>query len=299
VQEFFPKHVRVSVWDETIGQRRDITVAKSLVGIVENPFYAVMNEPNSTLQRLNKKLMLLDMSDNRVGSGKLDVLVKFPFQVRGERRTIDAMRRIEDLENQLNNSQVGVAWIDATEQVIQLNRAVENKLLEQVKQLRLDLFSELGLTPEILNGTADANALVNYISRTLEPILTAITQEMTRKFLTKTARTQGHRVKYFPNLLKLIPLKDLAEIADKLSRNEIVTGNEFRSFLGLMPSKDPKADMLLNTNNVKYTVDANGVPIPDPGAQAPAVDEDAEVAAALDELDAELAKILDEVPQAS
>lgn len=250
VQEFLSQSqkVRVSVWNERTGQRQDVTMPKKNVALVENPYAAVMNEPNSTLQRLNRKLQLLDMSDDRVSSGKLDVLVKFPFQVRGERKEQDAARRIEDLEKQLNNNQIGVAWIDATEQVIQLNRSVENKLLEQVKQLRLDLFSELGLTPEILNGTADSEALVNYISRTLEPILTAFTQEMTRKFITKTARTQGARVKYFPNLFKLIPLKDLAEIADKLSRNEIVTSNEFRAFLGLRPSNDPKADTLRNPN---------------------------------------------------
>jgi hypothetical protein len=285
--------VRVSVWNPDVNQRVDLTLPKKLVGIVENPFYAVMNEPNSTLQRLNKKLMLLDMSDSRVSSGKLDVLVKFPFQVRGDRKQQDAARRIEELEKQLNDSPHGVAWIDATEQVIQMNRAVENKLLEQVQILRKDLFSELGLTPEILNGTADSDALVNYISRTLEPILTAITQEMRRKFLTKTARTQGHTVKYFPNLFKLIPLKDLAEIADKLSRNEIVTGNEFRSFLGLKPSKDPKADTLRNPN-IPSAMD--GVLPPEAGGAVASEEEDAEVAAALDGLEAELDSILGSIP---
>lgn len=248
VQEFMAQHVRVSVWNERTGRRHDVTMLKKNVAIVENPYYAVMNEPNSTLQRLNKKLMLLDMTDNRVSSGKLDLLVKFPFQVRGDRKEQDAARRIEILEQQLNNSQTGVAYIDATEQVVQLNRAVENKLLEQVKLLRLDLFSELGITPEILNGTADPDAVMSYISRTIEPILTAISQEMRRKFLTKTARTQGQTVKFFPNLFKMLPLKDVAEIADKLTRNEIVTSNEFRSFLGLRPSKDPKADQLRNSN---------------------------------------------------
>lgn len=248
VQEFKGKHVRVSVWNEDKNQRVDVTVLKKDVGIVENPYYAVMNEPNSTLQRLNKKLMLLDMTDNRVSSGKLDLLVKFPFQVRGDRKEADAARRIEILEQQLNNSQTGVAYIDATEQVVQLNRAVENKLLEQVKTLRLDLFSELGLTPEILNGTADGDAIQNYMSRTLEPILKAITLEMKRKFLTKTGRTQGQTVKYFPNVFRMIPLKDLAELGDKLIRNEVVTANEFRSFVGLRPSKDPKADQLYNPN---------------------------------------------------
>lgn len=264
VQEFMAQHVRVSVWNERTNQRQDVTMLKKNVGIVENPYYAVMNEPNSTLQRLNRKLQLLDMSDNRINNGKLDVLIQFPFQVRGDRKQLDAARRIEDLEKQLNDSQHGVAWIDATEHVIQMNRAVENKLLEQVQGLRLDLFSELGLTPEILNGTADADALVNYISRTLEPILTAVVQEMRRKFLTKTARTQGQTVKYFPNLFKMIPLKELAEIADKLTRNEIVTGNEFRSFLGLKPSKDPKADLLRNPN----------VPQPgDPGIPTSGIDD--------------------------
>ena len=298
IVEYMAQHVRVSVWNQRTQQRQDVTMLKQNVAIITNPFYAVMNEPNSTLQRLNRKLQLLDMSDDRVSSGKLDVLVKFPFQVRGEQKRLDAERRIEDLEKQLNNNQIGVAYIDATEQVIQLNRAVENKLLEQVKELRTDLFSELGVTREILNGTADSEAIVHYISRTIEPILKAITQEFRRKFLTKTARTQGQTVKYFPNLFKLIPIKELAEIADKLSRNEIVTSNEFRSFLGLRPSKDPKADQLINSNNIRY--DANGNPI---GGASPspidAATSGEDVASqAFDEIDAELASMIDSLSQA-
>jgi hypothetical protein len=298
VQEFMAMHVRVKVWNQRTNQYQDVTMLKKNVGIVENPYYAVMNEPNSTLQRLNRKLQLLDMSDDRVSSGKLDVLVKFPFQVRGDKKEQDAARRIEDLEKQLNNSQIGVAWIDATEQVIQLNRAVENKLLEQVKELRTDLFSELGLTREILNGTADAEAIVNYISRTLEPILTAITQEMRRKFLTKTARTQGQTVKYFPNLLKLIPLKELAEIADKLSRNEIVTSNEFRSFLGLKPSKDPKADSLRNPN-IPQPEDGTDPALAGGNAEGTGqLEEDDIVNQAFDDFDAQLGAMLDTANQA-
>jgi hypothetical protein len=291
------QHVRVAVWNERTQQRQDVTMLKKNVCIVTNPFYAVMNEPNSTMRRLSRKLQLLDMSDDRVSSGKLDVLVKFPFQVRGDQKRADAERRIEDLERQLNNNQIGVAYIDATEQVIQLNRAVENKLLEQVKELRTDLFAELGITREILNGTASAEAIQNYMSRTIEPILKAIVQEMRRKFLTKTARTQGQTVKYFPDLFKLIPIKDLAEIADKLSRNEIVTSNEFRSFLGLKPSKDPKANMLLNTNNIKYNPD--GLPAT-PGEETDVAPDDGQteddiVAQAFDDFDAQLSGMLDEL----
>lgn len=243
-----PQHVRVEVYNDKLGIRQEVTLDKKYVAIVENPLYSVMNEPNSTLQRLIRKLNLLDNMDELVSSGKLDMIIQLPYVIKSEARRADANRRRTEIEQQLRGSQYGIAYTDGTEKIIQLNRPVENNLLKQVEWLVAQLYSQLGITPEVMNGTADEPTMKNYHNRTTEPIMAAVIEEMRRKFITKTARTQGQSIMAYRDPFKMVPISDLAEIADKLSRNEIVTPNEMRQFMGIKPSKDPNADKLMNSN---------------------------------------------------
>lgn len=248
ILEWAPDRVKVRAYNEKTGQKQDIWVPKTVVAIVENPFYSVMNEPNSTLQRLVHKLSLLDNVDEISSKGKLDIIIQLPYVVKSEARQKQAEKRRTAIEEQLTGSTYGIAYTDGTEKITQLNRAVENNLLEQVQYLQEQLFNELGLTPAIMNGTADDTAMLNYINRTVAPILTAITEAMAMKFLTKTARTQGQTIMSFPQSLKMIPISQLADIVDKLSRNQVVSPNEFRAAMGLKPSSEPQAGKLVNSN---------------------------------------------------
>jgi Tfp pilus assembly major pilin PilA len=265
IVQWMPKHIRVSLYNEATGRREEVTVEKRFVAIIENPLYAVMNEPNSTLQRLIRKLNLLDAVDEQSSSGKLDMIIQLPYVIKSEARRQQADQRRKDIEFQLKGSQYGIAYTDGTEKITQLNRPAENNLLKQVEYLMTMLYSQLGLTAEVMNGTADEKAMLNYINRTIEPVLGAIAGEMNRKFLTKTARTQNQAIRYFRDPFKLVPMSDLAEMADKFTRNEIVSSNEFRTFIGMKPSKDPKADQLINSN------------MPQPAAIAAPVDPSAPV----------------------
>lgn len=245
---WFPQHVRVELYDERDGQRKEVTLEKTAVAIVENPLYTVMNEPNSTLQRLTRKLKLLDTMDDAAGSGKLDLIIQLPYVVKSEARRADAARRRKEISDQLRGSDYGIAYTDGTEKITQLNRPVENNLLGQIQYLTDKLYSELGLTPEVMNGTADEPTMKNYYNRTIDPIVMAVVEAMRRTFVTKTARSQGQSIMAYRDPFKMVPISDLAEIADKLSRNEIVTPNEMRQFMGIKPSTDPKADKLMNSN---------------------------------------------------
>lgn len=272
VLQWYPQHVRVRAYNEKSGQNEDLTLPKSMVALVENPFYAVMNEPNSTLQRLVHKLSLLDNVDEISSSGKLDIIIQLPYVVKTETRKTQAENRRKELQEQLQNSTYGIAYTDGTEKITQLNRAVENNLLEQVKYLKEELYNELGLTPEIMNGTADDVAMLNYMNRTIEPILDAIVEAMARTFLTKTARTQGQTIMYFQSPFKMLPISKLAEVVDVLSRNQVVTPNEIRPALGLKPSKQPQANKLVNSNMPIDKQVTDGTP---PAAlEAPAPPED-------------------------
>lgn len=246
--EWYPQHVKVRVYNEKTGRKEDLVMLKRVVAIIENPFYAVTNEPNSTLQRLVRKLNLLDAVDEQSSSGKLDLIIQLPYVIKSEARREQAEKRRKDIENQLSGSKYGIAYTDGTEHITQLNRAVENNLMNQVKYLTELLYSQLGITQSILDGTADEKTMLNYQNRTIEPILSAITDEMKRKFLTKTARTQGQSIVFFSNPFKLIPLEKMAEIADKFTRNEIMSPNEIRQITGMKPSGDPSADELRNRN---------------------------------------------------
>lgn len=248
IVDWYPQHVKVSIYNELKGIRQEIILAKRAVAIVENPFYSVMNEPNSTLQRLVRKLALLDSVDEATGSGKLDLIIQLPYVIKSEARQQQAEKRRQEIEFQLRGSQYGIAYTDGTEKITQLNRPAENNLLKQIEYLTNQLFSQLGLTPEVMNGTADEKVMVGYFNRTIEPILDAITQAVQRSFIGIERAKKGERVKYFRDPFKLVPVSDLAEIADKFSRNEILTSNEIRGFLGFMPHDDPKADKLLNSN---------------------------------------------------
>lgn len=248
IVKWMPQDVKVNLYNEKRGVREEITLPKRIVAIVENPLYAVMNEPNSTLQRLIRKLNLLDAIDDQSASGKLDIIIQLPYAVKSDMKREQADQRRKDIEFQLKGSKYGIAYIDGTEKVTQLNRPAENNLMEQVKFLMETLYSQLGLTPEVMNGTADEAAMLNYQNRTIEPILTAITLNMKRKFLTKTARTQGHSIMFFRDPFKLVPLSVIAEIADKFTRNEILSSNEVRGIVGLKPSTEAKADQLRNSN---------------------------------------------------
>ena len=248
IVEWYPSHVRVSVYNDRVGRREEITLSKDTVAIIENPLYAVINEPNSTMQRLIRKLNLLDVIDEQSGSGKLDLIIQLPYVVKSPTRKAQAEERRKDIEMQLAGSKYGIAYTDGTEKITQLNRSVDNNLMKQIEYLTNMLYSQLGITQAILDGSADEKAMLNYYDRTVEPIISAIVDEMKRKFLTKTARTQLQSISYFRNPFKLIPVNDLAEIADKMTRNEIMTSNEIRQIIGMKPSKDPNADQLRNAN---------------------------------------------------
>ena len=248
ILEWFPMHIRARVYDEKSGRLKDITVPKRTTAIIENPFYSVMNEPNSTLQRLVRKLNILDVIDEQSGSGKLDIIVQVPYVIKGATKIAQAEDRRKEIETQLHDSKYGIAYIDATEKVIQLNRPVENNLMAQIKFLTEMLYSQLGMTLGILDGSATQETLLNYQNRIIEPVLAPIRDEITRKFLSKTARTQGQTIMIFQDPFKMIPLDKLAEIADKFTRNEIMTSNEMRGKIGMKPSKAPGADELRNKN---------------------------------------------------
>lgn len=245
---WYPQHVRVSLYNDRTGLREEVVLNKRNVAIVENPLYSVMNEPNSTLQRLIRKLSLLDAVDEQSSSGKLDIIIQLPYVIKTDARREQAEKRRSDIEEQLKGSKYGIAYTDGTERITQLNRPAENNLWAQVTDLTEMLYTHLGLTPEIMNGTASETAMLNYYQRTIRPIMNAVSQAMQRTFLTKTARTQGQAIAFYRNPFQLIPISQLADIADKLIRNEVVTSNEIRGFLAMKPSTDPKADQLNNPN---------------------------------------------------
>ena len=245
---WFPKHVRVSLYNEFIGRKEEKNIPKDKIAIVENPFYAIVNEPNSTMQRLVRKLNILDAIDEQSGSGKLDLIIQLPYAIKSEARRAQAEDRRKDIEKQLSGSKFGIAYTDSTEKITQINRAVENNLMGQIEYLTKMLFSQLGMTQEILDGTANEQTMLNYYSRTIEPILSAIAVEMKRKFLTKTARTQSQSIEVFRDPFKSVTVNVVSEIADKFTRNEIMSSNEIRQIIGMIPSTDPSADELRNKN---------------------------------------------------
>ena len=248
VVEWYPSHIRVRVYNERIGRKEEIIVPKKTVSIIENPLYAVMNEPNSTMQRLIRKLNLLDHIDEQSGAGKLDLIIQLPYIIKSDARRQQAEQRRKDIEMQLAGSKYGIAYTDGTERITQLNRPVENNLMKQIEYLTSMLYSQLGITQTILDGSADEQTMLNYYSRSIEPIVSAVVDEMKRKFLTKTARSQKQTIMFFRDAFKLVPVNSIAEIADKFTRNEIMTSNEIRQVLGMKPADDPKADMLRNSN---------------------------------------------------
>lgn len=246
--EWYPEHVKVKVYNERTGKKEDILVPKKTVAIIENPLYSVMNEPNSTLQRLIRKLTLLDVIDEQSSSGKLDLIIQLPYVIKTEARRQQAETRRQDIEDQLRNSKYGIAYTDGTEHITQLNRPVENNLMKQIEYLTSMLYSQLGITQAVLDGSADEKTMLNYTNRTIEPIVSAIVDEMKRKFLTKTARSQRQSIMVFRDPFKLVPVTEIATIADTFTRNEIMTSNEVRQIIGMKPSKDPSADELRNKN---------------------------------------------------
>lgn len=262
ILEWYPQHIKVRIYNERTGKQEDIKIPKSMAAIIENPLYAVINEPNSTMQRLVRKLVLLDSVDEATRSGKLDMIIQLPYVIKSEARKAQADKRRKDIEEQLKGP-YGIAYVDGTEKIVQLNRPLENNLMKQIEYLTNLLYSQLGVTQEVLNGTANEQTMLNYNSRTIEPIISAIVDEMKRKFLTKTARTQNQTIKFFRDPFRLVPVNDIAEIADKFTRNEILTSNEIRQIIGMKPSDDPKADKLVNSNLNQ----------PDDGVDAPYQDE--------------------------
>ena len=248
ILEWKPAHVKVRVYNDRTGNKEDILVPKRTVAIIENPLYAIINEPNSTAQRLKRKLSLLDVTDEKTASNKLDLIIGLPYVVKTDARRKQAEARMQSIEEQLAGSKYGIAYTDGTEKVTQLNRSVENQLLSQVEYLTNQLFAQLGITQSILDGTADDKTMLNYYNRTIEPIVSAIVDEFKRKFISKTARSQKQSIKAFRDPFKLVPVNDIAEIADKFTRNEITTSNEIRQAIGMKPSDDPKADKLVNSN---------------------------------------------------
>lgn len=248
ILDWYPTHVRVRLYNDQTGDKEDILLPKSQVAIIENPLYAVINEHNSTMQRLIRKLSLLDVTDEQTASGKLDLIIQLPYVVKTDARREQANRRRKEIEEQLTGSKYGIAYTDGTEKVTQLNRSLENNLLKQIEYLTEMVYSQLGITQEVLNGTADEKTMLNYNNRTVEPIVSAIVDEMKRKFLTKTARSQRQTITFFRDPFRLVPVNDIAEIADKFTRNEIMTSNEIRQIVGMKPSDDPKADELINSN---------------------------------------------------
>lgn len=246
--EWYPNHVRVRLFNELTGQKEEITFPKKMVALIENPFYAVMNAPNSTMQQLVRKLALLDVVDEQAGSGKLDMIIQLPYVIRSQARRDQAEQRRAEIEKQLSGSKYGIAYTDGTERIVQLNRSLENNILKSIEYLTNMVYSQLGMTQEILNGTADEKTMNNYMNRIIEPVVSAIADEFKRKFLTKTARTQGQSIMFFRDPFRLAPVSMIAEMADKFTRNEIMTPNEFRQVIGMKPSKDPKSDQLANRN---------------------------------------------------
>ena len=245
---WYPKHVTINLYNDQTGQKQDVTLPKSMVAIIENPLYAVINEPNSTMKRLVRKLALLDAVDEQSSSGKLDMIIQLPYVIKSESRRQQAEKRRLDIENQLSGSKYGIAYTDGTEKITQLNRSLDNNLLKQVEYLTSMLYSQLGITQTVMDGTADEKTMLNYNNRTIEPIISAIVDEMKRKFLTKTARSQGQSIEFFRDPFRLVPVNVIAEIADTFTRNEIMTSNEIRHVIGMKPSDDPKADRLVNSN---------------------------------------------------
>lgn len=248
ITEWYPDMVRVRLYNDRTGEKEEILLPKNQVAIIENPLYAVVNEYNSTMQRLIRKLSLLDVTDEQTASGKLDLIIQLPYVIKTEARREQAERRRKDIIDQLAGSQYGIAYTDGTEKITQLNRSLENNLLKQVEYLTNMVYSQLGITQSVLDGTADEKTMLNYMNRTVEPIISAIVDELKRKFLTKTARSQLQSIVYFRDPFRLVPVNDIAEIADKFTRNEIMTSNEIRQIVGMQPSKDPKADKLVNSN---------------------------------------------------
>jgi hypothetical protein len=265
IVQWFPYHVRINLYNQETSMREEITLHKSAVAIIENPLYSVMNEPNSTLQRLLHKLNLLDAIDEQSASGKLDIIIQLPYVIKTEARRQQAEQRRTDIEFQLKDSRYGIAYADATEKITQRNRPAENNLMTQVEYLTTMLYGQLGLTEEVMNGTADEKAMLNYWNRTIEPILTAMVEGMRRSFLTKTARTQRQTIQFFRDPFRLVPIENIAEIADKFTRNEIMTSNEMRQVVGMAPHPDPKADQLINSNMPQGSPTPTGVvPVTDP-----------------------------------
>lgn len=260
IVEWYPLHVKVNVYNERTGKKEDIRISKRNVAIIENPLYAVMNESNSTMQRLVRKLGLLDVTDEQTASGKLDLIIQLPYIIKTEARKQQAEQRRKDIEMQLANSKYGIAYTDGTEHITQLNRSVENNLMKQVEYLTNMFYSQLGITQSILDGTADEKTMLNYYSRTIEPIVSAIVDELKRKFITKTARSQKQSIMFFRDPFKLVPVNDIAEIADKFTRNEIMTSNEIRQAVGMKPSDDPDADRLKNSNIAEAKQNINKIP---------------------------------------
>ena len=302
ILEWYPKHVKVRVYNENTGIKEDIKLPKSSVSIIENPLFAVVNEPNSTLQRLMRKLALLDVVDEQTSAGKLDMIIQLPYTIKSEARRTQAEARRKDIEMQLTNTKYGIAYVDATEKITQLNRPLENNLMKQIEYLTNMLYSQLGITQTILDGTADEQTLLNYHSRTIEPIASAIVDEMKRKFLTKTARTQKQTITFFRDPFKLVPVNNIADIADKFTRNEILTSNEIRQIIGFKPSADPKADELRNSN--LNHPDENGKQEQKQGQGLPEQlnqgnDEYEQVMDDLDELDAQLDDLESSIPDES
>ena len=248
ITEWYPKHVKIRLYNDETGQQQEIVRPKWAVAVIENPLYAVLNEPNSTLQRLIRKLSLLDAIDEQSGSGKLDMIIQLPYVVKSELRREQANNRRKEIEEQLNGSKYGIAWTDGTEKIVQLNRPIGNNLMSQIEYLTSTLNSQLGITQSIMDGTADAKTMLNYMSRTVEPIISAIVDGMKRVFLSEQARSNGETIMYFSNPFRLVPIENIAEIADKFTRNEIMTSNEIRQIIGMLPSTDPNADVLRNKN---------------------------------------------------
>lgn len=261
IVQWYPRHVKASVYNLDKGMRQDVTLEKRFTAIVENPLYAVMNEPNSTLQRLIRKLNLLDAVDEQSGSGKLDLIIQLPYVIKSEARRQQAEQRRTDIEFQLKGSKYGIAYTDGTEKITQLNRPAENNLLKQIEYLTNMLYGQLGLTEEIMNGTADEAAMLNYFNRSIEPLITAVVEAERRAFLGRKRIANREEIKYFQNPFRLVPVKDLAEIADKFTRNEILTANEVRAIIGIKPSKDPKADELKNSNMPQQEPEAGSTPL--------------------------------------
>ena len=292
ITEWHPDWVKVNLYNERTGERKDISIKKRAVSIVENPFFSVMNEPNSTAQRLIRKLNLLDAVDEASSSGKLDLIIQLPYVIKTEARRQQAEERRKMIEDQLSNGKLGIAYTDGTEHVIQLNRAVENNLMTQIEYLTSMLFSQLGITQGILDGTADDKTMNNYYTRTIEPLVSAIVDEMKRKFLSKTARTRGQSIMYFRNPFKLVPISEIPDMADKFTRNEILTSNEVRQIVGFKPSDDPKADKLINANINQASAEEKDAIVEDQLAGNEMSEEEYEAYKKdLDDVDAELSKL--------